>query len=152
MEPKVLPPAARRPGRRALLALLPAIFLWAAGCDTGPRSVLSGKVTLSGQPVSGSLTFVGPDAQEVTVPINPEGTYNCPNPPGGDVKVLVKGFDLPRVVAVPAAAKRPKLPDTPGAGPQAVGVRPPARYGLPGNALTVNVQGGKQTYDITLKP
>jgi len=64
------------------------------GCPggDGAKNSVSGKVTLNGKPVAGTVVFIGADNSEVgTSPIGPEGNYTIVNPTPGPVKILVKG-------------------------------------------------------------
>jgi len=121
------------------------------GCGTkGPKSSVSGKVTLNGQNVAGQVTFVGADNKELSSPIREDGSYLIENPPTGSVKVLVKGMTSGGPAPMtPKTPGMPSMPDMPGA----KGVAPPAKYGsVATTPLTFEVTGGKQTYDIPLAP
>jgi hypothetical protein len=126
---------------------LVAAALLASGC--GVRSTVSGKVTLGGQAVAGTVTFIGAEGKEFTAPINPDGTYTLTDTPAGAAQVVVKCFPG---TAAPLAKRNPKLPQLPGTftAPPAPGVLPPARYAAPNNGLTLVVTGGRQTFDIEL--
>src|SRR5207253_10626900 len=74
--------------------LLAALYM--AGCgEPGPSTMVSGKVTVGGQPVQGTIHFLSADGKEVSGPIGPTGgMYTVANPPVGEVTVLVKGTGL----------------------------------------------------------
>jgi len=132
----------------SFLAFLLAVLVWGAGCGSkGPKNVVTGKVTLNGQPVAGTVTFTGGGGKEVNAPINPDGTYMIPDPPEGENQIVVKGF-LGATGPLPGAEKVPGGGlSTPGGAlkPAEMGANPPAKYGKPGNGLSFNVTGGKQT-------
>src|SRR5262249_10283831 len=65
---------ANRAARRSSLALLLAALVCATGCGKSARDAVSGKVTFKGQPVAGTVSFLGTNGKEVTAPINPDGT------------------------------------------------------------------------------
>jgi len=141
----------------SLLPLCRGAFLFLGllvlgGCGSGgAANSLSGKVTLNGNPVGGTLTFSGGGKEVGPVPINPDGTYKVENLPVGEVNIIVKGFPGVGVgmpTAPPPAIKGMEMPT----GAAKMGVAPPARYAAPGNGLTVTVKGGKQTHDIVLNP
>jgi len=137
------------PVLHGLRCLFLGIALVVVGCGPkGPSDILSGKVTLGDQTVSGSLTFIGPGKKEVTVPINPDGTYMVPGPERGENQIIVKGGPMLPTPNPKASA------DMPGAGTGAKmgGVAPPKKYENPDNGLKVTVTGGKQQHDITLTP
>jgi len=144
--------------RFLLIALLIAAVVGVAGCGSrGPKNLLTGKVTLKGEPVNGSLAFIGPDSQEKVCPINPDSTYVIGDLPAGDYQVLVKPFGkaagpagAPTPVIPKDSAAMPGMPSGPSLGQ---GATPPAKYGKPGNGLTVKVTGSsKQTQDFPLEP
>lgn len=136
-----------------LIAVAAAVFL--AGCGGGDKggnkSEVSGKVTLGDKPVSGVVTFITADGQEVSAPTDAEGKYSIANPPTGQVSVIVKplpGPSGPAAVMPKGGAEMPKESmDTVGGG-----VPPPARYQAKmTSGLTYDIKPGKQTYDIPLK-
>jgi len=132
----------------ALAALLAAV-----GCTgTGTGNTLTGKVTLKGKAVAGSLTFIDPDGKELPpVPINPDGTYTAKNLPAGALTVLVK--PLPGVATMRVTPpKNVVLPGNLPTGPAVLGVAPPMRYATPAGRLQVQVTGGSQTHDLPLGP
>jgi hypothetical protein len=129
------------------LGLFAALLIGASGCNTGPKesaNQVSGKVTLNGNPVTGSVYFVGADGKESPAGlIKGDGTYNVPDPPQGKVKVLVKGM---AGGAGPAAPVK-DAPSMPGQS-----VPPPAKYGAAATTdLETEIKPGKQTYNIELK-
>jgi len=124
------------------LTLLIAAIL-AAGCgEKQAANVVSGKVTLDGEPVSGTVVFIGADSKEASAPTNLEGAYKIENPPLGQCKVLVRGM------AGLTGTAPPK--DAPSMGKQ--GAAPPPKYGaVTTTDLSYEVKAGKHTYNIELK-
>jgi len=145
--------------RCASLALSLSVLVWSAGCSKGAKDSVTGKVTLNGQKVAGTMTFTGPDKKSATAPINPDGTYLVENPSKGENTITVKGFGTGPGAANPAAFQPP-------AGDKGsdmlkdktvktdMGSPPPAKYATegPANDLKFTVKGGKEKYDIDLKP
>lgn len=125
-----------------------AIFLGAAGCNSkggGSGNEVSGKVTVGGQAVSGTVTFLAPDGKLVTVPIKPDGTYSTTELTANDYKVGVQGLGG----VGPPKGKGGEMPGMPSSG----GVAPPAKYSDPATSgLTFKNPGGKQTHNIDLTP
>lgn len=130
---------------RRLARLAPALLAaLLAGCDgggagTGERTpnVLSGTVRLNGDPVEFvMLVAAGPDGTEVSGPHLPGGRYEIENPPAGRLTF--------RFAAAPPDA------GPPGGRPPKSGI--PAKYFTARNDLSFEYAGGKQTYDIELKP
>jgi hypothetical protein len=153
-------PAGRRswPGRPALRSAVLFLAVWVclSGCSKsktkGPKNSVSGKVTLGGRPVSGTVTFLGADNQQANSPIQPDGKYMIVDPPVGKVRVAVKAAAGMRGGAAPLPGGRlPEMPGMPGGGGQ-VGVPPPRKYANPENGLTFEVTGEEQTFDIELRP
>jgi len=107
----------RKTVARLLLLAAIAFVVLMSGCtgtSKGIQNSVSGKVTLNGDPVSGTVVFVGSDGKEAMSPISAEGKYDIPNPPQGTVKILVKGTGIiapPKDGGLPAGTK-----DAPGAG------------------------------------
>jgi len=113
------------------------------GCpkDKGAKNSVSGKVTLDGQPVKGTVIFKYADGQEKPSPLGPQGNYMIPDPPTGQVKILVRGM---------GGAAAPKGAEGPNAGTGS-GVEPPSKYGDERTTdLTYEVKPGKHTKDLTL--
>jgi hypothetical protein len=137
---------------RSFVSMFIAATLFAAGCGgpkaNEPTESVSGKVLLEGQPVAGTVYFTGSDGREIPAAINVEGKYTVANPPKGEGKFTVKS-NLP---AAPAGAPQPKAGSEVAAPEGVVGKVPPAKYALPGHAIAYNYAGGKQTFDIELKP
>lgn len=145
---------------RLVLLLLPSVLLFSTiGCGEkgGAKNSVSGKVLFNSKPVTGTVTFIGADGKEAASPINPDGSYNVPDPPLGEDKITIQG--IPGM----ADAPRPQIPTTNAPGmddamkkslesPSSSGVAPPAKYASPTNGLTFKVTGGKQTFNIDLKP
>jgi len=130
--------------------LVLALVTGCPGTDSMKNSV-SGKVTLDGKPVAGTVVFVGADGKEVGVsPIGPDGNYTIPNPATGPVKVLVKSMTASLGGGAIRPPGGPTMPDPAGT---SQGVQPPAKYGAEKTTpLTFEVKTGKQTYDIPLSP
>jgi len=128
-----------------LVCLLAAIAL-AGGCGNkaGTGSSVSGKVTLEGQPVAGSVVFVYGAEEKANAPIGVNGAYSIPNPPKGQVKVLVRA--IPGSTGVSPVGPIPKGsgPEMPSmGGTSSAGVPPPAKYASPETSgLTYEVKGG----------
>lgn len=113
----------------SLVALMTAA-IFVAGCGTTKEAnpeALTGKVTANGQPVrSTTLTVTGPDGKTAGGTTNEEGVYTIPTPPKGNLSFLF----------IPPGGKATF----------------PTKYTKPGNGLSFEYQGGKQTYDLDLKP
>lgn len=127
----------------ALCLLLP-VGLLASGCgsstDPGEAGVLSGRVTLNGQPVKdATVVVVGPDRSEASGLSGAEGEYRIANPPKGLLRFRLSSFVPPPPPGVQAP------PPPPGV------VAIPRKYTTLGNGLEFNYAGGKQTFDIDLK-
>jgi len=135
---------------RLSLAFLLALLVVVGGCkkDKDAKDSVSGKVSYKGSPVSGIVVFVGGDGKEASSPINPDGSYSVPNPPQGQVKILVKGMAAPKGLDKQLPKDAPQL--GPGSGPG--GAAPPEKYSKTNTSdLTFEVKTGKQTHDIELK-
>lgn len=133
----------------ATAALCAALI--ALGCGGGAKknAEVTGKVTLSGQPVAGEVVFVGGDGKEQLALLNPEGVYTTTALAKGEYQVAVRGMAAPPAPAgkappPPAGSQVPETPKT--------GVAPPAKYAKPSNGLKVTITGEPQTYDIPLTP
>jgi len=139
--------------RVACLALLLTSLIFLTGCPgkgKGPKNSVSGKVTLGNQTVAGSVVFVYADGKEVGSPINAQGVYTIPDPPPGQVKVLVKPVGGGAGPALKPPPGGPEMPKLPGAGE---GATPPAKYAAARTSdLTYEVKSGNHTFDIPLKP
>jgi len=134
------------------LFLLLATLVWVVGCGTrGPKNSVSGKVTLNGKAVGGSVLFVGPDGKDYPTSIDHTGTYTLVDPPSGECKVAVRGTGKSAMPAVESAGVGSMAPP-PGVKQIEEGVPPPSKYASPENGeLKFTVTGGNQTYDIVLK-
>ena len=125
-----------------------AIAMLPAGCDknAGPAAGagLSGKVSLGGQPVSGTVVFVGADKKEYSALIMPSGMYSIPELPAGEYKIAVRGAGGTMMKGPKGANNMPDMAGSAGGG------APPAKYASPDNGLTYKYAGGKQTHDIEL--
>jgi hypothetical protein len=144
--------------RCASLALSLSVLVWSAGCSKGAKDSVTGKVTLNGQKVTGTLTFTGPDKKSVTAPINPDGTYLIENPSKGDNTITVQGLGT-GPGAAPANTFAPVTPDK-GADlmkdksikGDTMGSPPPTKYATEAGGLKYTVKGGKETHNIELTP
>jgi hypothetical protein len=142
----------------AVVVLLPLLTVTAGCSGSGPKNTVSGKVTLKGQLILGSITFVGPNGKEVTAPINPDTSYLIPDPAMGENKIAIKGIPGAAPGGAPAEAGQPGLKKDmmkDMLSPTTMGVPPPAKYATPGGPdgkLTFTVTGGKQEFNIELKP
>ena len=131
--------------RHCMQAVLFAATLCVVGCgDTkkgsGTTDIISGKVTLNGQAVSGQVVFVSTDGKEHLGPIGDGGSYSIPGVPKGPARIVVR--------AMPGGSSVKGGGDLPG---MSKGVAPPAKYAGVNNGLTFDVTGGPQTKDIELK-
>jgi len=137
-----------------LLSLSVAVLAGVSGCKGGPKGPtdsVSGKVTLNGQVVAGTVVFVGADKQESTTPIGMDGTYKILSLTSGQYKILVKGSGLaPGGLKAPPKGTGPEMPSMPGS---SSGVAPPAKYGsVATTPFSIDVTGGNQTKDLELTP
>jgi hypothetical protein len=116
---------------RARFVFLTGVLAVAAvGCgketDGGGKNVLSGAVTVGGQPApEAAIVVTAPDGQTAGGTTDQSGRYTIPDPPVGKLQ-----FHF-----IPAGKSK--------------GI--PAKYTRPGNDLAFDYAGGKQTYDIDLK-
>lgn len=119
--------------------------LLSTGCDKkggGTDNAVSGKITLDGKAVAGSVVFYAADNKEFSGLLLPDGTYTVTDMPAGDYKVAVKptGGAAPKGAAIDMSG---------GAG----GVAPPAKYGsTTTSGLTFKRTTGKQEHNIPLTP
>jgi len=124
-----------------LVAALSFLVL-TTGCPGGKKkNEVTGKVTLDGKAVAGTVVFIGSDGKELMTLIRPDGSYTIVDPPAGEVKIKITG---PLGIAAPGKDQAPAV------GGMETGVPPPAKYASPDNGLKLTVTGGKQTYDIPL--
>jgi len=147
-----------RSARPLFLLLQLAALLALAGCGpSGPSTLVSGSVTYKDKPVTGEITFIGPDGKDAKAPIL-DGKYSVANPPVGlnKIKITGMGGDL----APAGGGGKPPIPKDVG-GKDAVapttstvgaGVAPPAKYASPDNGLKYEVKAGTQTKDFPLEP
>jgi hypothetical protein len=142
------------PSRRffaiVLLASCFAITVGCGGSSKEPKNMVTGKVTLDGKPVAGTVFFQMPDNKEFTGLISLDGTYKIIDAPPGMAKVYIKGG-----LGGAATPQKSNTPEIKGAAPisAAGGAEPPTKYGSPSTSgLTFEVKGGKQTWDIPLTP
>ena len=128
----------------AAVVLLPLALGCAGG---GPRAIVSGKVTVDGQPpaTGTTVTFVSADGKSVSGAVDTDGSYNVVDAPLGPVKIVVKG-----VSGGPTAAPK-SGGDMPGMAAAGRGAPVPPKYASPDNGLTYDVKAGKQDFDIALK-
>ena len=143
--------------RTLTLAVTALSIAMLTGCGSGGKDAknqVTGKVTLDGKAVSGTVYFQFPDNKELTSPISStDGTYQIIDAPIGQAKVSIRGGlgGASAPTSKPPAMKgAPEMPEMSGGGG---GVPPPTKYGSPTTSgLTFEVKGGKQTYDIPLTP
>lgn len=144
--------------RYASLALAFSVLLWSVGCSSkGSKDSVSGKVTLNGQKVAGTVYFTGPDKKTVNTPIGPDGSYVIENPSKGENVITVKGMGA-ATGSAPASSFAPVNPDKDGAlmkdksGKMDMGAPPPGKYATDAGGLKYTVKGGRETYNIELTP
>jgi hypothetical protein len=120
--------------RISLSLIASGAFLLAVGCggiDSSRQAhpdALVGKLTYNGQPLkSVILTATGVDGTLAGGTTNEEGVYTIPSPPRGKLQLQL---------SAPGTGKLPF----------------PAKYTKPNSDLTTEYTGGKQTFDIELKP
>jgi hypothetical protein len=134
-----------RPGS-AFVAVCLAL---AAGCQKGPPeiTILSGRVTLDGKPVTaGTVNVVSADdIVRTSGTINPDGTYSIVGAPVGPVKLAVFTEDFRVLLPEPGSgATKPR--------PNPLYVATPKKYEKFETAeLSATIPRGKATYDIELK-
>ena len=123
------------------------------GCGGNPGAnvnSITGKVTLDGQVVGGTVTFVYDDkkSEDKMTPISPTGEYVITDPPPGNVKIVVKGMQTGAgPLVAPPTKDAPKMAELPGSS----GVNPPAKYESAATTpLTYEVKKGKHKHDLTL--
>jgi hypothetical protein len=132
------------------------------GCSrpVGERRLLTGRVTLNGQPITGgTLKFYAPgvglkEQAAYQVRIRPDGTYTAQGVPAGKMKVTV---DTQIVKATAAALEKMKESAdksrvrAPEGGSPGTYVQIPAKYTNPKTTdLHLEVKGGDQQHDFAL--
>jgi len=141
-------------GRLCASLLLFPFLLAGLGCGAGSKPVVSGKVTLSGQSVSGGTIKFQVGDKEAAAPIL-DGKYSIDNPPLGEATITISppldaGVDSK---GLPTGAPGGGGGATTLGGPTGAKVLPPAKYSQPNNGLAkFTIKGGKQTHDIDLTP
>ena len=135
-----------------VLAFGAVVSLAGCGGGAGAKDVISGKVTMGGQAVSGQVVIVGSDKKEYPTPIGPDGGYSVSNVPAGEAQILVKGMGGAVTAPGTPGTKDKGKSDLGAASTAGGGVAPPAKYGLPSSPLKVNITGGNQKHDIALDP
>jgi len=150
-----LSPSGRIMARLGLVLGLAFVLVTISGCPSNPvTTAVTGKVTLEGKPVAGTITFLGPENKSAMGPIM-DGKYTVSNPPVGKCKVTITGTGLPPPTGAvgvgkeikdtdPSAKMKDKMPPTGG------GEAPPAKYTSPDNGLTYEVVAGKNEKDFAL--
>jgi hypothetical protein len=136
---------------RSLLAMILLILGFASGCgEGGPANSVSGKVTLNGDPVTGTIVFLG-KGKEATGSIGLTGEYFVSDPPLGDVSVVIKpNTSVPAPVGMsPGNAGSAAMPGMPNVKAAAT---PPAKYADASSGLNYTVAAGKQTKNFELMP
>jgi len=135
--------------RGVSLALFVISLVAVTGCpgSKGAKNSVSGSVKLDGQPVDGTISFVGADNKETPSPIKPDGTYLVENPPLGPVKIVLKSL-MGNFKGVAPPKGGPELPKM---GGESKGVLPPEKYGsVTTTPLSYDVKAGKQIHNIEL--
>src|SRR5262245_43896 len=128
------------------------LLLLAGGCASKGKGgdVVSGKVTVNGQPVQGEVVFLGEGGKQARTLTNAEGGYVIENPPKGELTILVRAVSIGAPPPPPKDVARAGM-DTMAVSPGTVS--PPRKYAQPNNGLPkFTVTGGKQTHDVTLTP
>ena len=152
-------PVSLSPSRRILgfgfFALSLAVIVGCGGGGKEAKNQVTGKVTLDGKPVAGTVFFQFADNKESSSPISStDGSYQIIDPPSGTAKVYVKGGlggAGPQIGGKEVPKGSPELAKD--VGGVSGGVPPPTKYGSPTTSgLTFDIKGGKQTYDIPLSP
>jgi hypothetical protein len=153
-----------------LLTLFLAAVLVAVGCSgKGAKNSVTGKVTMNGQPVKGTVVFLGANSEKQGG-IEGDGTYYIQDPPLGEVTVLIKAYEKgaefgggggsdkkPEIPQLKPTKEKGVAPDTGGRSPSlpeaSGGVNPPAKYGKKDSSpLKITVKGSvKEKHDFTLE-
>jgi hypothetical protein len=135
----------------ALTTAFSAMCVFLAGCGKGASGDggVSGKVTVGGSPVTGTITFIGSDSKEYSSPIGAGGNYQITNAPKGEYNVVVKGMGggATNPALKGDASKTGDLASAGGGG-----TAPPAKYAKPDNGLKFEVTGAKQEKNFDLTP
>jgi hypothetical protein len=141
--------------------LMTAVLLTGTlGCSSGdrmPANSITGTVTLKGAPVRfASLAAISRDGEQRVSRTDEDGHFLIVNPPAGEL--IIRFVDLP-----PPSPPRPNPPPRAGVKydipPPREAMTPPpppttipARYVKPDAGLPFHYEGGRQTFDIDLKP
>ena len=97
------------------------------GCGGGGSgNVVTGKVTLGGRAVTGTIIFSGKD-KTVMAPIDPDGSYKIEGVAAGPNQITLKGGVMKDSA-------------------------PPKKYATTDGNLKFDVQSGRNTKDFTLEP
>ena len=142
-------------GRREWIgSVLAVVFVMATGCGgEGPKNVVSGKVNLGSDPVSGVIQFKMSDGKEYSAP-GVNGIYGVSIETVGDATIVVKAD--PNAPLAPKgsgpAPAMPKGPPMPGMPALTKSVAPPTKYATDAGGLKYTVKAGTQTHDIELTP
>lgn len=150
------PNTARLAARLVSSAVCLLALAVAAGCGGGGKEAknqVTGKVTMDGKPVNGTVVFVTSDNKELQSPIgSTDGTYQIIDAPNGSMKIYIKGSLAGTGGALKEPPKGGPGPDM-AKGLGGAGVDAPAKYGSAATSgLTFEVKGGKQEHNITLTP
>jgi hypothetical protein len=146
---------------RSLSTGVSALLLFLSGCGSSDGlnrgGDLSGKVTIDGQLLGGGrVDIYSEDGKNcVSCQIRPDGSYTLAEPPPGPCKLTVVTSHLKDMPPVPKGPRRSGQGASAGMMlPEDVGLvytPVPTKYeDLATTDLTVTVQKGKQTFDITL--
>ena len=132
----------------------------ALGCGSGdgkPENSIAGTVTLKGAPVRfASLAAISPEGEQRVSRTDEAGHFLIVNPPPGEL--TIRFVDLP-----PPSPPRPNPPPRAGVKydipPPREAMTPPppptpipSRYLKPDAGLPFHYDGGRQTFDIDIKP
>lgn len=138
--------------KKASVLLGVSVLISLVGCNQ--RSMtdnsLTGTITFNGKPVSFATIMVkGADGTEKNGPTDEQGKYIVVDPPEGPLKFKIVAVPPPPPPGAPEAGQgggAPAWKPPPGA------LSLPKRYGDFENEVTFTYEGGKQTFDIELKP
>jgi hypothetical protein len=127
-----------------------AILVTALGCQPGGSGgtsgvpTVSGSITVGGKVLNyGMVEFHPQGGRVLRSVIYPDGTYNIPNPPPGEVRVVVIPGNPPVPAASPGGSGGPP--------PKFDRVAVPARYEDPEQTpLRFTCTTGKQQFDIRI--
>ena len=135
---------------RCSVLTLAAVMLGGCGARLGE---VSGRVTYQGNPLpAGRITFFceGGSKPVIARPIA-DGAYTVPGLPVGKARVTIATFQVKQ--EAPSGPMKSPVPTDVAAPVLGPYVAIPDRYRMPDtSALTVTIDGGRQTQDWELKP